>query len=109
MLRNEGSVNLSQAQVDYINLAYDALIESTYQALATQTRLAAYMDQVELTFDAGEREIVDDVADERASRRANQFALHSYSRAAKVVSGRIGWHGAEQWQAANDKSFRRVA
>ena len=37
-------------QVDLINRAYDSLNDSVYEALAKQTRLAAYMDTIELSF-----------------------------------------------------------
>ncbi len=33
--------------MDLINLAYDSLTDSVYEALAKQTRLAAYMDAID--------------------------------------------------------------
>lgn len=40
--------------MNLINRSYDALIDSVYVALAKQTRLAAYMDQIELSFVNGQ-------------------------------------------------------
>lgn len=46
------TVGITNAQVDLIDQAYLALRESVYGALALQTRLARYLDAVELTIDA---------------------------------------------------------
>jgi trimeric autotransporter adhesin len=40
-------------QTDLINRAYNALVDSVYESLAKQTRLAAYMDAIELNFANG--------------------------------------------------------
>jgi Ca2+-binding RTX toxin-like protein len=44
-------LTLAQQQVDSLNAAYDALRESMYQALVTQTRLRPYLDVIDLVID----------------------------------------------------------
>lgn len=43
-----GTAMLADAQADLINAAYEALTRSVFDALSAQTRLAAYMDEVQL-------------------------------------------------------------
>ncbi|QID18144.1 hypothetical protein G3580_11150 [Nitrogeniibacter mangrovi] len=44
-------ISYAQAQLDFLNQSYDALKQSVYEGLVTQTRLKPYLDAVELVID----------------------------------------------------------
>ena len=94
------SVSFTQEQIDLLNSAYDALVDSVYSALVVQTRFVPLFEQIELVIDADgirldftqlENTFAMRIANDAVSGIADLLEFNQYA-GRQLLSG-AGWNG----------------